>query len=324
METDYKDMAVLATSAKAGSELRDLRAGRAGEATALLEQVIIKGDLAVLQPHERVEYYRAVCQAAGLNPLSRPFDYLVLSGRLTLYANKGCSEQLRQIHNVSVSRLEKDFKEVNGETLYVITAHVKDGDGREDESTGAVSIGANLKGEALANALMKAETKAKRRATLSICGLGMLDETEVDTIPGAQRVQFQEPPPTAKVLPIRSDVVPETGEIIDNGPAPLTEAEQHAAEAHDQPRFATQKNSEATIQAKAWFHATIREKLGIEHPEACALLGVESISKELPQLTLGQTLDSLQDAIDQRDANAALAAEPEDRLAKAALKMLGK
>src|SRR6202008_2665643 len=41
------------------------------------------------------------------------------------------------------------------------------------------------KGEALGNALMKASTKAKRRATLSICGLGMLDETELETIPTA-------------------------------------------------------------------------------------------------------------------------------------------
>jgi hypothetical protein len=30
---------------------------------------------------------------------------------------------------------------------------------------------------------MKGETKAKRRATLSICGLGFLDETEIETIP---------------------------------------------------------------------------------------------------------------------------------------------
>jgi hypothetical protein len=33
------------------------------------------------------------------------------------------------------------------------------------------------------NGLMKAETTAKRRATLSILGLGMLDETEIETIP---------------------------------------------------------------------------------------------------------------------------------------------
>ncbi len=34
---------------------------------------------------------------------------------------------------------------------------------------------------------MKAETKSKRRVTLSLCGLGMLDESEVETIPGAVR-----------------------------------------------------------------------------------------------------------------------------------------
>src|SRR5690606_24912460 len=41
----------------------------------------------------------------------------------------------------------------------------------------------------LANAYMKAETKAKRRVTLSICGLGWLDETETETIPDAHRVE---------------------------------------------------------------------------------------------------------------------------------------
>lgn len=38
-------------------------------------------------------------------------------------------------------------------------------------------------GDALANALMKAGTKSKRRVTLSIAALGWLDETEVETIP---------------------------------------------------------------------------------------------------------------------------------------------
>ena len=50
---------------------------------------------------------------------------------------------------------------------------------------------AKLTGDALANALMKAETKAKRRATLSLCGLGFLDETEIETIPE----KAKRPPP---------------------------------------------------------------------------------------------------------------------------------
>jgi hypothetical protein len=49
---------------------------------------------------------------------------------------------------------------------------------------GATSI-KGLAGDNLVNAKLKAITKAKRRLTLSICGLGFLDETEIETIPGA-------------------------------------------------------------------------------------------------------------------------------------------
>jgi hypothetical protein len=56
-------------------------------------------------------------------------------------------------------------------------------DGRQDEDDGAAPIG-TLKGEALANAMMKATTKAKNRATLSICGLAMLDVSELESLPG--------------------------------------------------------------------------------------------------------------------------------------------
>jgi hypothetical protein len=54
---------------------------------------------------------------------------------------------------------------------------------------GAVPVD-NLKGEAKANAMLKATTKAIRRAVLAHCGLGMMDETEVETIPGAARVDI--------------------------------------------------------------------------------------------------------------------------------------
>jgi hypothetical protein len=77
------------------------------------------------------------------------------------------------------------------EDVYVVTARATLPTGRTDESVGAVTI-AGLKGEALANAYMKCETKAKRRVTLSIVGLGMLDETELETIP---RKAFGVPPP---------------------------------------------------------------------------------------------------------------------------------
>lgn len=151
------------------------------DSAALLEQVVVGGDLSRLSAGDRMKYYRAVCESVGLNPLTRPFDYLTLNGRMVLYAKRDATDQLRAIHGVSVSRMEKE----RFDDLFVVTAYAKNKEGREDSSTGAVSIG-NLRGEALANAIMKAETKAKRRVTLSLCGLGLLDETEAANVPGAE------------------------------------------------------------------------------------------------------------------------------------------
>lgn len=149
-------------------------------AATSLEKVLVHGDLASLTPQERMSYYNTLCQSVGLNPLSRPFEYLKLSGRLTLYARKDATDQLRAIHGISVQLVERS----RVDDCYVVLARATNAYGRHDESTGVVAI-KGLSGEALANALMKAETKAKRRVTLSICGLGMLDETETETIPGA-------------------------------------------------------------------------------------------------------------------------------------------
>lgn len=143
-----------------------------------IEQVLVSGNLASLDPTQRLEYYGRVCTSLGLNPMTKPFEYLTLNGKLTLYARRDCTDQLRRLHNVSVTI--KSREQISG--VFVVTANATLPNGRTDESVGAVAI-EGLKGDALANALMKAETKSKRRVTLSICGLGMLDETEIETIP---------------------------------------------------------------------------------------------------------------------------------------------
>jgi hypothetical protein len=149
----------------------------------VVEKVVIGGDLAGLNAAQRAEYYAAVCRSLGLNPLTKPFEYLTLNGKLRLYALRDCADQLRRLHGISIYIANRERMS----DIYVVTARAKDRQGREDESTGAVTVG-NLKGDALANALMKAETKAKRRVTLSIAGLGWLDETELDTIPQSHSV----------------------------------------------------------------------------------------------------------------------------------------
>ena len=147
--------------------------------TDIQEKVLIGGDLSKLSTAERLSYYQHVCESLGLNPLTRPFEYLVLQGKLILYARKDATEQLRSRPNREVSITNLVGHQVND--VYIVTASAEM-NGRTDIATGAVNI-KGLSGDFLANMLMKAETKAKRRVTLSICGLGMLDETELETIP---------------------------------------------------------------------------------------------------------------------------------------------
>lgn len=182
-----------------------------------IEQVLIKGDLKALSPDQRNVYYARLCYEMGLNPLTQPFEYLTLNGKLVLYAKKACTDQLRSLHKISV--VDMDQEERDG--LYSVTVKVSNAEGRTDMDIGSVNIG-GLKGDARANAIMKASTKAKRRATLSICGLGLLDETEVETIPGAlspapEAAGGEPDPQSPPHQQRRSNVVvnPKTGKPID-------------------------------------------------------------------------------------------------------------
>lgn len=182
----------------------------------LQEKVLLGGDLAKLTPPERLSYYNAVCTSVGLNPLTRPFEYLILGHgdekRMVLYARKDCTDQLRDLHGISVEIVSREV--IDG--VCVVTARAKNMTDRIDESVGAVPF-LKENGEwkstqggksyfktdgtysplGLAdrsNAMMKAETKAKRRVTLSICGLGIFDESEIDTMPEAKRAVHAEDP----------------------------------------------------------------------------------------------------------------------------------
>lgn len=159
------------------------------DAATVLEKVIIGGDLEGLKPTERVMYYKSVCESLGLNPLTKPFDYIKLNNKLTLYATKGATDQIRGKYGVSLEITAREFRDNQG--VYIVTAKATTPDKRTDESTGVVNI-KGLTGDFLANALMKAETKAKRRVTLSIIGLGMLDETEIGAMPDAKVIEVDQ------------------------------------------------------------------------------------------------------------------------------------
>lgn len=148
----------------------------------IMEGILLSGDLSKLTAGQRVSYYQRVCESLGLNPYTKPFDYIKLNDKLTLYAKKDATDQLRSINKISII----DVNIVETEKQFIVKVKGQDPAGRIDMEVGVVNK-SDMRGDT-ANAQMKAVTKAKRRLTLSMCGLGWLDETEVQTIPDARPV----------------------------------------------------------------------------------------------------------------------------------------
>lgn len=159
----------------------------------IITNLVLQGDISKMNDMQRVEYYNQLCLSLGLNPLTKPFDIIPFpkQGKVVLYPNKDCAEQLRKKDGVSIYKVEKTIES----DIVVIKAYAKNKYGILDEATSSLPLMKEVKewknnkmigtGEwrelnpqEKADALMKAETKAKRRVTFSICGLGMPDDFE--------------------------------------------------------------------------------------------------------------------------------------------------
>jgi len=163
-------------------EIEKVQQGQLIQIDEVTERVLMAGDLAQLNPAQRLNLVRSLCDAMGLDMRLRPFEYITFQGKLILYARKACSDQLRDRRSISIEIVKEDISD----GVYTVYARATMPNGRSEVDVGAVSIGA-VKGDALAIAKMKAVTKAKRRVTLGICGLGMLDESEIEDAEAVRR-----------------------------------------------------------------------------------------------------------------------------------------
>lgn len=153
-----------------------------------LEGIVLGSDLSRLTPSQKIEYITGLCQRLGLDPATQPLKIMRLNGREIAYADRGCASQLNRLHGISHQITHQE----RVDDVFIVSDRATDAGGRFTEEMGVVAIG-GLKGEALANALMKARTKAMRRATLTHVGLGLLDEEEVKTIPNAVQIEMGRP-----------------------------------------------------------------------------------------------------------------------------------
>jgi hypothetical protein len=170
-----------------------------------LEMAIGQGDFSSLSPADRLRYLNATCLAVKLNPLTLPLRIMKLDGRDVIYATAECAAQLSHRDKVSIKKLSEKYER----GCYSVTVQATTPDGRTYEDVGIVPMiypdrtvewrngqktyiahpkaGKEFEGVDWANAVMKAHTKASRRAILRICSLGIPDETELeDDMPRAQ------------------------------------------------------------------------------------------------------------------------------------------
>lgn len=144
------------------------------------ESMVVRGDVSGLGPAQRVALYLSTCKDLGLNPRAQPFTFLRLNGKEVMYAGRGATDQLARIHNVTREMIDgpKVIDLAGTKLVYAVAKATLPG-GRFETATATVPLVDPV------NVLMKCETKAKRRATLALLGLAMLDETELDTIPAS-------------------------------------------------------------------------------------------------------------------------------------------
>ena len=170
-----------------------------------MESIVVTGDLILLSAEDRVKFYVQVCEAMHLDVRTRPLQYFEQIDRngkhnLILYALRNASVQLSRHHGLSTSLSKPEIQQ----DVVMFTATVTDKAGRIDSAVGAQSL-KGLSGKDYADAIMAAQTKAKRRAILDFVGSGLLDESEIEGMNGApvemksDLIDSYVPPPPAPV-----------------------------------------------------------------------------------------------------------------------------
>jgi hypothetical protein len=176
------------------------------------------GDLSTLPEPEHDRVLVKMCAHYGLDPVLRPFCIIPAQGKKIWYATKTSTDMV-----ASRDKLTRKFKErridkdlmiceiimeiTDGHRIEEGTAVVTIGEFVRDPKTGAIGE-QMMRGEALANAMMRCETKAKRRATLA--WFGMPDGTggeDIDLAPQAKaaKVTATETIETTATLPAEGE-----------------------------------------------------------------------------------------------------------------------
>jgi len=164
-------------------------------------------DTGSLTAQQRAGYVTALCRALRLNPLTSPVQFIKLNGKEVLYVTRTATDQLAAIHGLNRKTVRgPEIVDIAGTKIAICAVEVTLPNGRSETATATLPVADP------AMLYMKLETKAKRRGTLAILGLGLLAEEEAESIPGAERVDLA-PAPKRPALDVFRDAIDRDGTL---------------------------------------------------------------------------------------------------------------
>lgn len=134
-------------------------------------------DTKSLSQGEREAALAGLSRALGLNPLTNAVRFIALQGGEALYVTRQGTDQIAARLRINRETIVgPEIRDIAGVKMVFCQVRAREPgpDGRSDVATATLPL------KDPSNDLMKCETKAKRRAVLSLVGLGLLTEDDAE------------------------------------------------------------------------------------------------------------------------------------------------
>lgn len=159
---------------------------------SVLNKFLQTGDVISFTDEQKLLIMQMLCEKYGLDPVTRPLDLIKMPqsnntpAREIVYLTANGCELIAAKWKMSFKIKEKGIDKDAGVAYFVLEGRIPETD-RSDESTAYVQcVRKNIKNEPeyffgtdMANALMKCETKARRRLIKRLTGLDYIDEDDI-------------------------------------------------------------------------------------------------------------------------------------------------
>jgi hypothetical protein len=211
----------------------------AADIATFVESQLAYHSIGTMTEEERRRFILSLCASLRIVPIGTelPIDIIQVENDFgapveKLYFRKGAADQLAVNHNVSFSTVQRPSEAiVHGVHVIVASERASLPTGRGLDEEGVVPTPIQQRGMSdeqyvlsVANAMMHAKTKARRRAVLALLGLGFVDESELHSM------RVRRPVPANSPAPANSQTAVVANDANDSHVANPESSEAHAGE----------------------------------------------------------------------------------------------